>query len=422
MTCKPKGWRGFFLQDASSGLYCEPIDFHAERDTQPLNVGDAVEVRGVIQRGTHHPYLAVTDASPISTDLSIAPYQLRLTEINNDHDAIYISVRGYIKNAVMIAGELNYTIASRGIELDVVHEGFWTEINQDLRHACVEVRGVFFPNFGREQTGSSNLGKIIVQSQKEFRIVKEAAAIEQEAAQVPIAQLIHSKPKEFENLVRIEGDVTLISKDAFWVVRDEASIQVRNHADSNLLKNRTIEAVGMISSQSGKIGFESANVLVERLTQQAPLRGRQVSAIDDSLPVGTIVDIEGDFIHLLQLGSSPLLVFESTSGELHVKLPPETKRRSLNQFTPESRFRIQGILDRETSNPGEPAVPVILVRGPNDIILQTSGGWSKKALWSMIIALVITLAGITFTAIVAHIQLHRAESELRELEERIARE
>lgn len=418
VTCIPKGGKGFYFQDGTGGLYCEPSDSQAETQTQRLKVGEAVEVGGVVQSVNYRPYIVVTEVQNITTDFNVEPSQLRLTEITEVHEALLLSVSGYVKFASLVAGELSYTISSQGVDLEVVHQGFWTEVNHDLMHASVEAKGVFVPHFDNEISEVSSIGKLIVQSQKNFRLLKESEEIEQEAESVRIVDLIKSSPKDHNNLIRVEGDVTLVEKDSFWLVRNEGAIKIQNYPDTSQLTNRTIEAIGMVTQRNGKIGLESVHVLVERLTSNSPLQGRTVSSIDASIPLGTVVETEGSFLHLLQLGNAPLLVFETSSGELHAKLPPETKRKTFDQFNPEARFRIRGILDRESGSAVDSSVPIILVRGTNDVVQLTKGGWSKKALWALVIILAITLVGITFTAITSQIQLQHVEGALRNLEEK----
>ncbi len=59
VTCVPEGWKGFFLEDASGGIYCEPENTDAERSFWPVRVGEEIELKGVTAPGHRNSFVAV---------------------------------------------------------------------------------------------------------------------------------------------------------------------------------------------------------------------------------------------------------------------------------------------------------------------------------------------------------------------------
>lgn len=148
VTSIPVGWKGFFVSDASGGVYCEPRDSSAESTFWPVNVGEKLVLQGVVSEGHLNSFMLVERVTLREASLLPDPTALPLEEVDREiHDADFVSLRGIMVRITNIAGEMQYTLVSNGSECEVVHAGFRIDPKLPI-HTEVEIRGVVIPAEG----------------------------------------------------------------------------------------------------------------------------------------------------------------------------------------------------------------------------------------------------------------------------------
>ena len=59
VTCIPDGWKGFFVQDDSGGIYCEARDLEAKKSFWPVKLGEEIHLVGVSAPGSVNSFIFV---------------------------------------------------------------------------------------------------------------------------------------------------------------------------------------------------------------------------------------------------------------------------------------------------------------------------------------------------------------------------
>jgi hypothetical protein len=145
VTCVPQGWKGFFLDDGSTGIYCEPESLEAEKLFWPVQVGELIQLRGVTAPGHRNSFVSVSDLVSRETGVLPDPPLKTIQQVIAEAiDADFVRVRGHIVGLINIAGQMEYGLLADGVEAHVVHSGFRID-PKVYDHAEVEICGVVIP-------------------------------------------------------------------------------------------------------------------------------------------------------------------------------------------------------------------------------------------------------------------------------------
>ena len=217
VTCVPAGWKGFFVSDATGGVYCEAIDSDAESTFWPVSVGERVVVQGVISEGHLNSFVLVKRISSREPSQLLDPKPLSLDKVVREvHDADFVTVRGNMVRITNIAGEMEYGLTADGFECDVAHTDFRIDPKLPI-HTEVEISGVVIPIEG------STSYKIVVPRKECFSVLRTQEQVYRDAPIDSIESTIE-KGKNGQ-LVRFRAQVFRISGGKAWLTQNGFGIE-----------------------------------------------------------------------------------------------------------------------------------------------------------------------------------------------------
>ena len=102
VTCVPPGWKGFFLDDGSAGVYCEPRNLEAEKSFWPVQVGEQIQLQGVTAAGHRNSFVSVSALVSREAGILPAPPLKTIRQvIAGKVDTDFVRVRGHIVGLVL---------------------------------------------------------------------------------------------------------------------------------------------------------------------------------------------------------------------------------------------------------------------------------------------------------------------------------
>lgn len=402
VTCIPDGWKGFFLQDDSGGVYCEPYDEPSERTFWPVRVGELISLLGVSAPGKYNSFVRVKEVTTREKLQLPEPTSFSIPDVNvRKSDADLIRVQGYIVNGFQIASEMEYDLTNDGRDIQVAHMGFRIDpVTSD--HSLVEVTGVVEPLLYDTRKRAFRL---LVPTNKEFRVIKHAEDIYRESSPIPFETLLESDPKLWNRPILATGRVYFSTPHMAWLIDDQRVIQVKFDKPVKLQNDEQVTIAGFLrhDDEVGRSLQHSAVV------NQIALPSTQDAPILSTKGIHRFTSLRGVYLGKYPDNQSTILKIGIDGADWQVRLP-------LNGLTSDlytgAVYQFQGIViprEGETSMSRE-----LFIRDGNGVQLISNPPWPLETTMRIVSFLSAGLTLGLIAATVAFFKLKYATSYLRE--------
>lgn len=370
VTAVPEGWKGFFLEDATGGIYCEPQNTEAEKSFWPVTVGEEMELQGVTAPGHRNSFVAVTKITSRKSGTLPQPTLRTIQSVILDRvDADFVRLRGHIIDLVNIAGEMEYGLYADGIEAEVVHAGFRID-PKIYEHSEVEICGVVIP-----QQGSARPVKIVVPNADSFRMLATHLEVIESTKLSPIESVL----RQFQGrdpTVRISGDVYGSNPDEIWLVDKGFGIKWVAKGIQLPKGTKHVELLGIVKGKDANKSIEYGTVLS---TSDVPSRyGFTPALIDDRVNghLNQIVNVKATFWDSNLINSERILSFDLGNAKLTCRVLEETHSANWTNFRRGAIYSVNGLLTHDSiENSAESA---IVLRSLKDVVMVTGPPWSVR--------------------------------------------
>ncbi len=411
VTAVPEGWKGFFLEDETGGVYCEPLNTDAEFAFWPVKAGEKVELHGVTAPGHRNSFVAVTEiASRTNGSLPKPPLRTLESVIDDRLDADFVRLQGHIVGLINIAGEMEYGLLSNGIEAQVIHAGFRVD-PKVYEHSEVEICGVVIP-----QEGNIRPIKIVVPNAQSFTMrathIEVLDSTVRSTIETVLRQAVMDTP-----VVRISGDIYSHEAEDIWLV--ENGFGINWEAGGVLLPKNTkhVELIGIIHGDVKQRSIKYATILS---TDDAPV-GHDYAQIITQENIGSylnqIVTINATFWDSNSFESETVLSFDLGNSKLTCRVPELAINDALPDLQRGAVYSLTGLLTPDFQHA---RAPTLILHSSNDIKLVTRPPWSVRFTLYVVSLLSAGLAiGLATTiygwqqTITARRRVESAQAELR---------
>ncbi len=423
VTCVPDGWKGFFIEDESGGIYCEPENADAERSFWPLRAGEEITLKGFTAPGHRNSFVAVASVSARQRGVFPQPPLRTIQQVIDDRvDADFVTVRGHIVGMVNIAGQMEYGLLADGVEALVLHAGFRVD-PKVYELSEVEVSGVVIP-----QETEARKVKIIVPDAGCFKLLATHLDVQAATPKQPIQEIL-SRPTGGSPLVHISADIFCNDRDRTWLSQNGYGINWKSSGVLLPEGTRHVELMAVQKHDGVKRWLEHATVLS---TDNSLAESRPTSRIaDGSLDsrIHQIVSVTADFWDASTINSELVLSFDAGNRKLTCRLPGRSDTNQLPKLQRGAEYRITGLLSAVSE--GSLETHELLVQTETDIVQISGPPWPLRFTLNIVSFLSVALALGLGTAIYHWKQatsskqrLENARNELRianeSLEARVA--
>lgn len=423
VTAVPEGWKGFFLEDATGGIYCEPQNLEAEKSFWPVRVGEEITLHGVSARGHRNSFVSVSAVVSRQAGILPQPKLQTLPEvINNRIDADVVRVSGHIVGLINIAGEMEYGLLADGIEAQVVHSGFRID-PKVFELSKVEICGVVIP----QETNVRRV-KIMVPDAQYFKMLATHLQVLAATPKETIQEIVQ-RNADRGPLVRISGDIYCRDKETTWLVEKGFGVDWRSNGVLLPEGTRHVELLGMLKRDGARRWVEYGTVLsATDAATESPAHQDSDSATVDA-QVNQIVTLTATFWDANAFNSEIVLSFDVGNSKLTCRVLSDSADSSLPQLQRGAEYEVTGLLNAVSSSKLE--ARELLVRSLSDVVQISGPPWPLRftliivSILSVGLALGLVTASISWRqASLARVRLENVRNELRfvneSLEARVA--
>ncbi len=417
VTCVPSGWKGFFLDDGSAGIYCEPQSLEAEKLFWPIQVGEQILLRGVTAPGHRNSFVSVSGIVSRETGILPAPPLKTIQQVITEAvDADFVRMRGHIVGLINIAGQMEYGLLADGVEAHILHMGFRID-PKVYDYAEVEICGVVIP-----QEADSRRVRILVPEANSFRMLSTQLNVMKATPKHSIEQTL-LKDTDRNPLIHVSGDVFCSDNDTIWLTENGTGIAWNARGVILPEGTRHVELFGIAKRQGRQCRLEYATVLstsaVAAESRVLVHRNRSVTADGES---NRVVTLNAVFWDSNTFNSEIVLSFDVDQSKLTCRLLGELENKELQKLQRGADYRITGLLN--TVSVGGLDTHELLVRSLSDVVQVSGPPWPVRFtlyIVSLLSAgLAVGLVSAVYSwkqALVVRQRLEAARNELRETNE-----
>lgn len=406
VTCVPEGWKGFFLEDESGGIYCEPQDIAAEKSFWPVHVGEEVKLVGVTAPGHRNSFVAVKNISWRKSGVLPQPTLRTIRNTIDDRiDADFVRVRGHIVGLVNIAGEMEYGLFADGVEAEVVHAGFRID-PKVYEHAEVEVRGTVIP-----QEGNARPIKIVVPDATAFKLLKTHREVQQSTQLQSIKEVLQ-QDVDSNPVVKISGDIFCDDADSTWLIDNGFGINWQSNGTVLPEQTKNVELMGILQHDGARRWVKYGTVLSMSTATREPQFNRAIVSTHFDSHVNQLVSVTATFWDSNAFDSDIIMSFDIENSKLTCRLLDLSATGQLSQLQRGAEYRISGLLVPVAMSESES--PTLLIRSLADVAMVSGPPWPVR--FTLYIVSLLSL-GLTIGLMTTVIWWQQAISTRRSLEE-----
>lgn len=370
VTCVPEGWKGFFLEDASGGIYCEPENAEAEGSFWPVRVGEDIELKGVTAPGHRNSFVAVTRITSRKPGTLPSPTIRTIRNTIEDRiDADFVRLRGHIVGLVNIAGQMEYGLLAEGVEADVVHAGFRVD-PKVYDHSEVEICGIVIP----QETNPRRI-KIVVPELSCFKMIATHLEV-LESTKVSTIQELLQRDADSNPVVRLTGNIFGQSKDETWL--DESGYGIAWIPKGNLLPEgtRNIELIGILKQAGSRRWITYGTTLATKNEQNGSKVAHDVLPTEVIQHTNQIVAVNATFWDSNAFDSDIVLSFNLGNSKLTGRLLDTTDVLKLTNLQRGAEYQVTGLLTSASIDGVE--APFLLIRSLSDVVQVSGPPWPVR--------------------------------------------
>lgn len=370
VTCVPQGWKGFFLEDDSGGVYCEPKDAEAEASFWPVRVGEKVELKGVTAPGHRNSFVAVSSITSRKPGTLPKPTIRTIRNTIDDRiDADFVRLRGHIVGLVNIAGQMEYGLLAEGVEAEVVHAGFRVD-PKVYDHAEVEICGIVIP----QETNARRI-KIIVPELSCFKMIATHLEV-LESTKVSTVRDLLERDVDINPIVRLSGEIFSQSKDETWLV--ENGFGIAWMSKGNLLPEGTrhVELIGILKQAGARRWIAYGTTLATTNVENESKVANHFLPSEVIGKTNQIVSLNATFWDLNAFDSDLVLSFDLGNAKLTGRLLDQTDVLKLNDLQRGAEYQVTGLLTSASIDGVE--APFLLIRSLSDVVQVSGPPWPVK--------------------------------------------
>lgn len=384
VTCVVPGWKGFFIEDESGGIYCEPNDTDAQNSFWPILAGEVITLRGFTAPGHRNSFVKVSSVTTRQQGNFPQPPLRTIQQVIDDRvDADFVKVRGHIVGMVNIAGEMEYGLLADGVEALVLHAGFRVD-PKVYELSEVEVRGAVIP-----QEAEDRKMKIIVPHPDCFKLLASHLDVQVATPKKSIHEIL-SQPTGSSPVVHISSDIFCTDRDTTWLSENGYGINWKSSGVLLSTDTRHVELMAVRRQDGDKCRLEYATILS---TDSSFAESRPVSYIPEgSLDSGInqIVSVTGEFWDANTINAELVLSFDADNKKLTCRLPGKSDSNQLPKLQRGAEYRITGLLSAVLE--GSPETYELLVQAEADIVQISGPPWPLRFTLNIVSFLTVALA------------------------------
>jgi hypothetical protein len=422
--------RGFALQDRTGGIWVAWLP-----PGVPINVGDEIEVKGVVHPGVFSPMVKTTSLRKLGRSALPSARSVTFRQLSTgDMENLYVSIIGVIRSA----GIRSYTSRLQkfwmkiemadGIVYVSLPEGN-ADAGGKLIDAAVRIDGVAActKNMNRQITSPT----LLVQGMENVTVLRPPPQNLLALPLTPIGSLMqYQSGTDYYHRVRIAGTVTYFKPGESLILEDGGRALVVMTAQSpNIKLGDRIEAIGIPAPR------DSGPILQDAILRDiAPGQQlRPTPATSAELSSGSfnysLVSTEGRLLRRMQEPLREVLLLQDNSNLLLAELDEPGNSNDLRFLEEGSTLRISGISTLDISGTwgtGGPNASTIrykvLLRSPGDVqVIRPASWWTT--LHVIYLAAILGLLVLLFFGLLVYGRLEgwRLQAVLEE-RERLAHE
>ncbi len=404
VACVPEGWKGFFLEDASGGIYCEALNSDAEASFWPMEVGEEVELHGVSAAGHRNSFVMVSKVASKTKGVLPKPKLRTIQNIIDDRvDADFVRVRGHIVGLTNIAGQMEYGLLSEGVEALVFHSSFRID-PKVYEPSEVEVCGIVIP-----QEGNARPVKIIVPNPESFKMLATHLDI-LDATPVSTVEESLLKSSIKNPVVRIAGDIFCSDADETWLVEKGFGIDWK--LNNTILPEGTkrVEVLGVLKREGDRQWLQYGTVLStsSAAALRTIARGKPVANTTEYR--NQMVTLNATYWDVSAFHSEVILSFYAGDSKLTCRLVDDVATRTLPKLQRGAEYRVSGLLTPVSMDNVD--TQVLLIRSLADIDWVAGPPWPIRFTLYIVSMLSAGLALGLATTIYCWKQANTAKSRL----------
>jgi signal transduction histidine kinase len=373
----------FYIQAGDAGIYCS----NTVKDSQPIALGDHLELQGVTQTGGFARAMNVRSIKRLGQSVLPAPRSPGIAELKSGRwDSLYVEAKGVLR-AVFVdsTGRVRVEIVSDGQRLPAQFQNTASLQPTPEIGAEVRLRGVLgvSANVQRQMIQAS----LRVADGSGLEVLQAAPSDPYHASRRRIADVLSFSPTDLpDQRVKVVGTVMHQIAESSLFVRDESGAAFITGIKLPAFENGDeIEVLGypalggyapsledVIARPTGRRGSLEAVQATGRL-----LRG---GTLDSQL-----VELEATVLSQTSQPEEDMLVLQIQGRVIHARL--RDNKTKLAAWAPGSRIRATGIcqsvLSLEDMRRGNWSLPEaeILLRTPEDVqLLKPAPWWTQQKL------------------------------------------
>ncbi len=370
VTAVPEGWKGFFLEDATGGIYCEPQNTEAEKSFWPVRVGEEIELEGVTSPGHINSFVAVTKiVSRKPGALPQPPLRTIDSLIEDKVDADFVRVRGHIVGLVNIAGEMEYGLFEDGVEASVVHAGFRID-PKVYDHSKVEICGPVIP-----QEGNARRVKIVVPNADSFRMLSTHLEVIQSTKLSSIESVLRQDQIK-DPVVKISAEVYSSNANAIWLVEKGFGIEWTTNPALLPADTKHVELMAILHGDASHRTLKHGTVLSTSniLSEDEFLPITKVSRISGHL--NRIITVNATFWDSNLVNSESILSFDMGDTKLTCRMLKEPADGIWPSLQRGAVYRITGLLTPDSLE--RPSASALVIRSMKDVVMVSGPPWPVR--------------------------------------------
>jgi diguanylate cyclase (GGDEF)-like protein len=414
--------RQIFLQDATGGIYVKYSGDYPE-----LAVGNRVTLRGITSAGDFAPAilapkLRITGDAPLP-----APEPVTLEKsASGSLDSRYVTLEGVV-HPMKLREESDHPALAFDVFTSVGQVHVYTSPlfpglaeSRNLEDARVRIRGVLGTVFNsrRQLVGY----QMLVERWSDIDVLEPAASDAFKAPITPIGALLRFSPDgRFGHRVKVEGIVTLASRDFLYLQDATDGVEIRGNASTFRAGDR-VEAIGyptlsgryspVITDAEFRLVGHGGAVVPKRVTADSVLEGHQ-----DSM----LVTVEGRLLTLVRTPGRDTLALQSGMRTFTAQLDTSDQGVDALPLRQGSVLRLTGVASTQVDPSRlyrileeDPTSFQILLRSPGDVsVLRRASVWTMQTTRSLLTLLSPVIFAILLWVILLRRRVRKQMADLR---------
>lgn len=356
-------------------------EVHAEDLPANLQVGDTVQIGGVVVAG---PVAPVVRATAVEEWLATTgaggrlPAAARLTQagyLSGRQQGQWITSEGVIRRVATGTNELQLVIARSGMRMSATVPLLGEPAPAELLDAKVVLNGV--ADSVSTADGRTRRLQILMPSLKELKV--ETAVSGAASKDVKIADILEPSAGPLTRRRLVKGTVIYRGSDRMFVADDTGSIEVVPQLVANAAPGDLVRVVGYPVINGPKPFLEDARVNgLGRGDFISPVQTHARRLLFGDFH-GRVVTLSGRLMHKTLAGDDYVLTVEDGDQTFTAVLPKTDVSAAVAELTEGSLVRLTGVCEIRLNRQQKAEAFQLLLRSSGDVVLVDSAPWWSDA-------------------------------------------